>query len=197
MEVAYLVGTALDPYLVGGVLGPSKVVYVNIAGRPFAFLPLFVMLFVPALWPVFARIHAQGNRGRLRSLVVGTALGGAASVCLGAVIIILAREPIFGFLSAGQLQPSVIDLLSITLLGAASVVANVMSTLLNAIDGVRSQAIILVAAASVSLLLKFGALALGGITPYLATSAVTYVALTTIPLCILAAKWVDRGAAKE
>lgn len=195
MQLAYVIGTAIDPYIVGAFADADAVAYVNVLKQPFNVLPLVVTMAAPALWPMFQRLLEARQYSRVSRLLLGATGGSALAMGFGSILLIVARDPIYGFLGAGQISPSVPDLVACGALVIASTVASILTPYLQAANLLKAQAIVLIAAAVTTAALKVLALSFYGLTAFLAISAAGYLVLTTLPLGILAARSLARKPA--
>lgn len=195
LQASYLVGIAVDPYLVNWILGPQDVTYFSIARRPYDALPLAVSLFSIALWPVFARIHEAGEVAKLRRAVFSIAGAGVAAVALGGSLIFALRGPIYSWLGRGVVVPTTPDLVMITINVSAVAVMLIVSNYLNAVSAIRIQAAIWTAGTLVLLAAKVVALHIGDIHGFILVASAGYVLLLVTPLCVLALHRLRRGGA--
>lgn len=187
MQVAFLLGTSIDPYIIGAFVDTDGVAYVNVIKRPFDFLPLTVTLFAPSLWPLFLRLRDSRDYSRMARILIGVTGGSALIMSALSALIVLLRAPLYDFLGAGTVTPSPLELVACSLLVIAVTIATVVGSYLKAADLIRSQAMILLVGALMGLALKTLALTYHGVTAYLVVAAVAYLMLTTLPLCLLTA----------
>lgn len=185
VQVAFLVGGVVDPFLINSFLGTEKVSYLSVLRRPFDALPLVITVFSTALWPVFNNMRAAPISGRLLRFV-GLLMSGSL-ILLGvlAAIIFLFSEPIYSYLSGGVLQIQVADMIWFCIFIIASTMAIVAQNYLNAAGKIKIQAGIHVLAAVISMILKIHVLAYGSLQMYFIILALSYMILVTFPLLIL------------
>lgn len=185
MQLAYVISTAIDPYIVGAFGSTDDVTFVNVTMKPFSSLPLTVTLFSTSLWPVFARLRGSGEYAKITRILL-LILGGSSGIMVGiSALFILLRTPLYSFLGAGHVEPSLTDLIACAAWVIASTVVTVLNNYLQAANLVKIQAAILFVGAIACLGLKILALEIGGITQYLVVAAAGYVVLVTVPLTLL------------
>ena len=185
MQVCYLLISALDPYLINSFGSPNDLVYFNVAKRPFDLLPMIVSTYALALWPVFLRLRTHANIERLDRLFLSVTVVSVGLVALGSVLIILARGPVYRYLSGGSVTPDFLDLLYFFLLmvGTASVL--ISTNYLNAVDQIRSQTWVFVSGAILMIIAKVVSLVIGNVHTFVMASAVSYFLFIALPLLLL------------
>ncbi|MEE6274174.1 hypothetical protein V2J56_12565 [Georgenia sp. MJ206] len=186
LQVCYLVGTGLDPYIINGLSSTRDVTFASVVRRPYDMLPLIVTMYTAALWPVFARLQAEQRYRRVRRLVVGMSLAGAGIVAAAGLAVMFFRQELYGFLGQGQVFPTASDLGWVTLHVSASVAVLVVTVYLNAISAVRPQVYILIPGTIALLVVKVVALGVGDIHDYFAAAALGYILLSGGPISVLA-----------
>ncbi|MFC4639987.1 lipopolysaccharide biosynthesis protein [Deinococcus hohokamensis] len=185
-QVAYLIGLALDPFLVNAFLSTSDVTYLSVARRPFETLPLIVTLFSTSLWPVFHRLNETGQAAQL-ARVMGRLMGGTLAVLLilsGTIIAL--HGPLYAFLGGGQVQPQAVDLMWIAARISGGTLLIVISNYLYAVELVRLQSFLLLGSALVTLSVNLFVLSRANLQAYLAASTVTYLLVGVLPPSLLA-----------
>jgi O-antigen/teichoic acid export membrane protein len=185
LQVCFVAGVAVDPYLINAMQSAESVSYVNVLRRPFDALPLVLTLFTTSLWPVFSRL-AVTDPGRLRRAVLLTTLAGAGGVVLCGIAIVLLRGPIYGFLGRGFLAVSTTDLIWLTTLTCSSTIVIVLTVLLNALADLKAQLLIVIPATFVTLVAKSIVLLNGNVHEYLAAAAMLHTLLIAVPLSAVA-----------
>lgn len=180
-QIAFLLGTALDPFIVKHLLGTRDVAYLTLARRPFDALPLAVTLFSTALWPVFYRLNAANQVGQIRRLLLRIGSGSVSLLALLSAAIIVFSEPLYRYLGSGVVAIRVSDLAWIALYISSATVVIVCNNYLNAMHLLRQQAFVQVGAAVVGLICKVISLRVGGLSAYLATAASVYFVLALLP----------------
>ncbi len=186
MQVAFLFSTSIDPYIVGFVVGQEGVSYINVVRRPFDALPMVVGLFSVSLWPVFARMAATGQTTRLSRVYGRVLLSGVALVAVGAAIVLTFQEPLFAFLSHGQVEPDAGDLTWAALQTTGTVAILISSTLLNALGDIRWQGMMLLLGGVVAAIAKVCVVSERGMSGYFVTACLAFLILTVAPICIRA-----------
>lgn len=185
-QVAYLIGTALDPFLINHFLSARDVTYLSVARRPFEALPLVVTLFSTSLWPVFHRLNETGQVQQL-GRVLGRLVWGALGVLLVfSGIMIALNRPLYAFLGSGQVQPEVVDLLWIAARIVGVTLSIIVSNYLYAVNLVRTQALMWLSSAVLALLVNLVVLSRADIHTYIAASTATYLLVGVTPLALLA-----------
>lgn len=186
MNICYVLGVALDPYLVNTLLSTRDVTYLNVTRRPYEMLPLVVALYSTALWPVFARLHREQALDKLRRLAFGIALIGILFVIGASTLIIIFRASIYNFLGRGIVHPSLSDLLWVTLHISAMTGVLVLTSYLSAASVIREQAVVMVIGAMLALATKVFVLHHWGIHAFIASAALSYTIPVALPLSLLA-----------
>ncbi|MDV6376025.1 lipopolysaccharide biosynthesis protein [Deinococcus arenicola] len=180
-QVAFLLGTAMDPFIIKNLLGTRDVAYLTLARRPFEALPLVVTLFSTALWPVFYRLNAANQVGEVKRLLLRIGGGTVLLLALLSGAILLFSGPIYRYLGNGAVNIRVGDLLWIALSISAVTLVIICNNYLNAMHLLRQQAFVQVGAAVTGLVCKVISLRVGGLPAYFATAAVVYFTLALLP----------------
>lgn len=184
-QVTFLLGTAVDPFLVNGLLSTRDAAYLTLIRRPFDVLPFAVTLFSTALWPVFYRLNASNQVRQLQGLL-GKIVGGSAGMLLTlSVGIIALAGPLYGFLSQGKLTIDAGDLVWIALQTTAVTVIIVFNNYLSAVDLLSAQMWVQIVASLVGLAAKVVALQHYGLHAYIQVAALTYVVFALLPMAWL------------
>ena len=153
-QIAYLISTAIDPYMINQFLGTNDVSYLSLARRPFDVLPLIVTLYSTALWPVFNRLNAGGKVGELVKLMRRIAWISSAILIAVCFALIIFSEPLYNLLSHGKAHILPVDLFWISIRTIALTLATIFNNYLNAIDYLRQQAWVQTVAAGVTVVAK-------------------------------------------
>ncbi|WP_029484080.1 lipopolysaccharide biosynthesis protein [Deinococcus marmoris] len=180
-QIAFLVGTAMDPFIIKHLLGTRDVAYLTLARRPFEALPLVVTLFSTALWPVFYRLNAANQVGQIRRLLLRIGSGSAGLLAVLSGIIILFAEPLYRYLGSGAVDIRVSDLVWIALYIASTTIVIVCNNYLNAMHLLRKQAFVQVTAAVIGIICKVISLRVGGLSAYLATASLVFILTALLP----------------
>lgn len=88
LQAAGAVLAAADPFLLKSFAHPAQAAVLGIATRLTQLLSTPLLLVAAQLWPVYARLRAQGNSEALRRLLRLSMLAGAALALLGAPLLI-------------------------------------------------------------------------------------------------------------
>lgn len=180
-NLAFLLGSALDPFIIKHLLGTRDVAYLTLARRPFDALPLVVTLFSTALWPVFYRLNAANQVGQIRRLLLQIGGGSAGLLALLSAAILVFAGPLYRYLGSGAVAIRVSDLGWIALSTVSATVIIVCNNYLNAMHLVRKQAFVQVTAAVIGIVCKVISLKVGGLSAYLATAAVVFFVFALVP----------------
>lgn len=187
LQLCYVASTAIDPYLVNSTLSISDVTYLSIARRPFDLLPLVVSLYSTALWPVFARLHGNSQRRKLRFAVLGFAGGGGSAVVLAGFLIVALATPIYDYFGQGNVSLPTSDLVWLTLQTASGAMLLVITNYLYAISAVRTQVHLMVPATAIVLAVKVTVLlSTGSIHAFIIWGAIAYIGCIAAPMTMLA-----------
>ena len=181
-QVAYLIGNAVDPFLINKLLGTREVAYLTVARRPFEALPLAVTLFSTALWPVFNRMNAENRISDLRRVLVKLLVGSAGMLAILSIIIIVFSSAIYGYLGQGKLEVEKIDLVWISIFYISTTCIMVLNSYMNAVDLLSKQMWVLIFSAVLGVVVKASSLRIGGISSYFFANSVTYIATALIPM---------------
>lgn len=185
IQVAFVLGFALDPFLIGQFATVDAVAYVSVIRRPFDALPLVITLFSTALWPVFNRLQAELQFLRVRRLVVLLMLWSTATILVISALIIIFRTVVYGFLGQNEFEIVRSDLVWIAVKTWSITLVIVLNNYMSAVGLVKEQALIQFASAVVSLGIVIYFLRVGDISSYLTATALVYLLLTLIPMMLI------------
>ncbi|ASN82942.1 lipopolysaccharide biosynthesis protein [Deinococcus ficus] len=184
-QLTFLIGTAVDPFIVNGLLGAQDVTYLTVARRPFEALPLAVTLFSTALWPVFYRLNIANEIGQLKRLLGRITFGSVGILLLLSTLIVVLAGPIYGYLGQGKLIVNQVDLVWIAVQTLASTVILVFNNYMSAMDLLRSQMWVQIIASTAGLIAKYMALKYLGLSGYFPVASIVYVTLALLPMAWL------------
>ncbi|WP_412030351.1 lipopolysaccharide biosynthesis protein [Deinococcus yunweiensis] len=184
-QITFLIGTAIDPFIVNALLSTKDVAYLSIARRPFDALPLAVTLFSTALWPVFFKLNSEDRVIEIKSLLLRILAGSCGLICILSVLIIGFSEPIYRYLSQGKMIFSKADLIWISLQMISYTAILIFNNYANAVDLLKSQMWIQIVAAGVGVFAKVLALKYGGLSLYFFVSSAVYAVFALAPMAWL------------
>ena len=184
-QIAYLTGTAIDPFLVNHFLRISDVSYLSVARRPFDALPLVVTLFSTSLWPVFNRLNEDGQIKQTISILSKLLIGILGLLTLFSLSIIFFNKTLYGFLSGGIIQPRISDLSWIAIRTTGNTVFIILNNYLYAVNLIKIQSWVLIFGALLALLFKIITLKYTGLHSYFIVNGLSYLILSVLPLIYL------------
>ncbi|MEI2647479.1 MAG: lipopolysaccharide biosynthesis protein [Dermatophilaceae bacterium] len=186
LQLGYVVGTAIDPYVLQFFSGATDVQYVSVLRRPFDALPMLTSLYSVALWPVFGRMYHARQWSRLWT-GYGLTLSAAflSTLAVGGALY-WGRDPIYTYLGSGAVDIDAADVQWLVLQGVANSVFLISNMMLYAQDRVRRFALVNLVGTVLVLTSKVCAIQLGGVHAFVSVGACAYLVAVTIPTLVLA-----------
>ncbi|OLV15848.1 lipopolysaccharide biosynthesis protein [Deinococcus marmoris] len=191
-QVAYLIGLALDPFIINYFLDSKEVAYYSIIRRPFDALPLIITLFSTGLWPVFNKLNEMNQIFQLRSIINRLFMFSIIMLFISSSLIILFKFYLYGFIGNNKITPYESDIFWIALQTLGVTIFIICNNYLYAVNLIKLQSIILLISACISVLIKIYVIERAGVHAYFSASAITYTTLTTIPVIYLTLSHVNR-----
>ncbi|WP_189093481.1 lipopolysaccharide biosynthesis protein [Deinococcus ruber] len=185
IQVAYILGFALDPFLIGRFGGVDQVSYVSVIRRPFDAFPLVITLFSTSLWPVFGRLQANSQFVQSRRLIISLCMWSAALIVILGGIVIVFQKPIYDLLGQSRFSVQSADLFWILLRTFAVTITIVQNNYMSAVNLVKRQALTQLTSGLISIVVVIPALYFGNIHVYLLVSSLIYFFFTLIPSLLI------------
>lgn len=182
IQIAYLFGFALDPFIIGQFMKIEAVSYFSIIRRPFDALPLVITLFSTALWPIFNRLYAEKKLQKAKKIIIQLIVISVISIVFLSLLITVFRDRVFGYLGNNTIDPQIVDLFWIALKTIAISIVIILNNYMNAVEIIERQAKIQISSAIVSFIVVLYVLRFNNLQIYFATSSIIYVLLTLIPM---------------
>lgn len=181
IQLAFVIGFALDPFLISRLVSVEALSYISVARRPFDALPLVITLFSTALWPVFFRLQADGEIRRVANIIIGLIVWATSTIGLISWGLIAFKDEIFGFLGQNQFIVQHNDLIWISIKTWAVTIVIIINNYLSSANIIREQAYTQTISAVVSIVFVIYFLVKGDLESYLVATGCIYVLLTLIP----------------
>ncbi|WP_152550635.1 lipopolysaccharide biosynthesis protein [Deinococcus sp. RL] len=185
IQVAFVLGFALDPFLIGQFSTVDTVSYVSVIRRPFDALPLVITLFSTALWPVFNRLQAEHQFLRIRRLIIVLILSSTTLILTASSVLVVFKDGVYNFLGQNSFEIAQQDLMWVAVKTWSITMVIILNNYMSAVGLVKQQALIQFASAAVSLIVVIYFLRTDGISSYLVATAIIYLLLTLVPMSIV------------
>lgn len=186
IQLAFVLGFALDNFLIGYFLSMDAVSYSSILRRPFDALPLVVTLFSTALWPVFNRLQASGQYRKSIFVLSGLFIWSGILISLLSYIIFYWREEIYGFLGNNNIDISKWDIFWVSFKTLIVTLTIIIQNYISAIGLIKQQAWIQISSAVASLAVVIYFLSRNDLGGYFFATAIAYTLLNFIPMLLTA-----------
>lgn len=191
-QLTFLVGSAIDPFIVNSLLSTKDVAYLTLARRPFDALPLTVTLFSAALWPIFYQLNANNKLEKLKKVLFRITAGSSGILVILSLLIIIFFEPIYSYLGQGKITVSQMDLFWIAIQTLSITIILILNHYMSAVNLLRSQMWVQITASTVGIITKFLALKYGGLSAYFPTASIIYFTFALVPMAWLTIGHIQR-----
>lgn len=102
LQIAVVLGWAVNPALLAALVGPSAVAQYAVCMRLFALVSLPVAMFNNPLWGSYADAHALGDRAYIRGTLRTSLMGTALAAVIGCALMLVLLEPAVDWLGQGE-----------------------------------------------------------------------------------------------
>jgi O-antigen/teichoic acid export membrane protein len=197
LQLAVAVAYQSDVVIAAGLLGPAAAATYAVTLKFFMAVPIFVSLYLAALWPAYGEAIQRGDSRWIRGTFATSVKVAVATTVLASSILIIAGPWVIGTWTGGAVNPPLPLLIGAGIWSVVYAAFNAISMLLNAASMLRVQVAIaaVMALASVGLSVLFGTVA--GLSGIVWGTLTAYILFAAIPLAIYLPRALDRIAPRS